>query len=151
MTLDEAIKHAEEVAIEQDKLCKRYDDASRYYRSHNEDIVSANAKKCLECFECAKEHRQLAEWLKELKQLREQTLKLPKNTTNGEIIRALFPNIDKAFSNVIDLNLLFLLKIAFAFLYLDKVFLCTFVLFYFSSFSRHLLCRFQVVDYIFFL
>lgn len=29
----------------------------------------------------------------------------PKNATNGEIIRALFPNIDKGFSNVIDLNL----------------------------------------------
>ena len=30
---------------------------------------------------------------------------IPKNATNGEIIQALFPNIDKAFSNVIDLNL----------------------------------------------
>lgn len=28
-----------------------------------------------------------------------------KNVTNGEIIQKLFPNIDKAFSNVIDLNL----------------------------------------------
>lgn len=27
------------------------------------------------------------------------------NKTNGEVIRALFPNIDKGFSNVIDLNL----------------------------------------------
>jgi hypothetical protein len=77
MTIDEAIKHCEEVAEEQDKLCKQYDDASRYARSHNKDIVSANAKKCLECFECAKEHRQLAEWLKELKQLREQTRWIP--------------------------------------------------------------------------
>ena len=30
---------------------------------------------------------------------------ISKNTTNGEIIQSLFPNIDKAFSNVIDLNL----------------------------------------------
>lgn len=30
---------------------------------------------------------------------------IPKNATNGEIIQALFPNVDKAFSNVIDLNL----------------------------------------------
>jgi hypothetical protein len=30
---------------------------------------------------------------------------IPKNATNGEIIQALFPNIDKAFSNVIDLSL----------------------------------------------
>lgn len=28
-----------------------------------------------------------------------------KNMTNGEVIQALFPNIDKGFSNVIDLNL----------------------------------------------
>lgn len=43
MTLDEAIEHCEEVAEE------------------------------TECKNCAKEHRQLANWLKELKQLRKQT------------------------------------------------------------------------------
>lgn len=64
MTLEEAIKQAEEVAKEQDKLCKRYDDASGYTRSHNEDIRTTDAKKCIEC---AEEHRQLAEWLKELR------------------------------------------------------------------------------------
>lgn len=69
VTIDEAIKHAEEVAEEQDKLCKRYDDASGYTRSHNEDIRTTNAKKCVEC---AEEHRQLAEWLKELKELRKR-------------------------------------------------------------------------------
>ena len=42
MTIDEAIKHAEEVAEE--KRCEK----------------------------CGEEHRQLAEWLKELKQLRKQ-------------------------------------------------------------------------------
>ncbi len=30
---------------------------------------------------------------------------IPKDATNGDIIQALFPNIDKGFSNVIDLNL----------------------------------------------
>jgi len=49
MTIDEAIKHAEEVAEEQVKRCEK----------------------------CADEHRQLAEWLKELKQLREQTRWIP--------------------------------------------------------------------------
>lgn len=68
MTLDKAIRHCEEVAKEQDKLCKRYDDASGYTRSHNEDIRSANAKKCAEC---ADEHRSLAEWLKELKAVKD--------------------------------------------------------------------------------
>ena len=28
-----------------------------------------------------------------------------RNKTNGEVIQALFPNIDKVFSNIIDLNL----------------------------------------------
>ena len=30
---------------------------------------------------------------------------IPKNATNGDVIQALFTNIDKGFSNVIDLNL----------------------------------------------
>lgn len=66
MTLEEAIKHAEEVAVEQDKLCKRYDDASGYSRSHNEAIRVTDAKKCEKC---AEEHRQLAEWLKDYQRL----------------------------------------------------------------------------------
>ena len=66
MTLDEAIKHAEEEAKEQDKLCKRYDDASGYSRSHNEAIRTTDAKRREEC---AKEHRQLADWLKDYKRL----------------------------------------------------------------------------------
>lgn len=49
MKLDEAIRHAEEVAEEQVKRCEK----------------------------CAEEHRQLTEWLKELKQLREQTRWIP--------------------------------------------------------------------------
>ena len=68
MTIYEAIKHAEEMAIEQDKLCKRYDDASGYSRSHNEAIRTTGAKRCEKC---AEEHRQLAEWLRELKDARE--------------------------------------------------------------------------------
>ena len=77
MTIEDAIKHEEVVAKELDKLCKRYDDASGYTRSHNEDIRTTGAKKCAEC---AKEHRQLAEWLKELEQLREQTKWIPIKT-----------------------------------------------------------------------
>ena len=54
MTLDEAIKHAEEVADEKKKeACNLYD-AKNYEESR-------------ECIWCADEHRQLAEWLKELK------------------------------------------------------------------------------------
>lgn len=67
MTLDEAIRHAEEVARENDLSCRLYDRASGYSRSHNEDIRTESAKKCEKC---AEEHRQLAEWLRELKRFK---------------------------------------------------------------------------------
>lgn len=53
MTLDEAIKHCEEVA---EKYCEKV-----------EDGLTADDF----CDSCASEHRQLAEWLKELKAYRE--------------------------------------------------------------------------------
>ena len=55
MTLDEAIKHCEEIAEEQEKLCKV-----------NDSFNFSQPK----WKECAEEHRQLAEWLKELKELK---------------------------------------------------------------------------------
>lgn len=58
MTLDEAIKQAEEVMLE--NLEKTKD-------RNASDPIAINS------FECADEHRQIAEWLKELKRLREQT------------------------------------------------------------------------------
>jgi len=64
MIIDEAIKHAEEVAD------TKLQDAelSEIQGCYN------NAKKC---YACAEEHRQLAEWLKELKKLRGQTRWIP--------------------------------------------------------------------------
>jgi len=56
MTLDEAIKHAEEVAEGYEKIKK---------------IVAVTEYEC----ECAEEHRQLAEWLKDYKRLKEQETK----------------------------------------------------------------------------
>lgn len=61
MTLDEAIKHAEEVANANERLCKTI----------RRDMQLSDYGKC------AEEHRQLAEWLKELKQLRKQTGWIP--------------------------------------------------------------------------
>ena len=58
MSLDEAIKHAEEVAEENQAIV----DSCDYY-----------GENMAKCEKCAEEHRQLAEWLKELKQLREQS------------------------------------------------------------------------------
>ena len=62
MTLDEAIKHAEEVADVCESEASKYDMTDAY-----ESYVACQDGKC------AKEHRQLAEWLKELKQLKKQT------------------------------------------------------------------------------
>ena len=61
MTLDEAIKHAEKVANVCESEASKYDMTDAY-----ENYVACQDGKC------AKEHRQLAEWLKELKQLRKQ-------------------------------------------------------------------------------
>ena len=57
MSLDEAIKHAEEVAEENQAIV----DSCDYY-----------GENMAKCEKCAEEHRQLAEWLKELKACREQ-------------------------------------------------------------------------------
>ena len=57
MTLDEAIKHAEEVAEEHEKI-KR--------------IKAVTLEEC----ECAAQHRQLALWLEELKRYREALQKV---------------------------------------------------------------------------
>lgn len=65
MTLDEAIKHAEEVAEAEERSAKLHRRPDRG--------VKGSGKRYLSCIECAKEHRQFAEWLKELKKLREQT------------------------------------------------------------------------------
>lgn len=59
MTLDEAIRHAEEVAKENEK-----------WHMENPSILGYQ-EKFYDCKGCAEEHRQLAEWLKELKRLKE--------------------------------------------------------------------------------
>lgn len=66
MTLDEAIKHAEEVAEEKEKYIKRI-----YETLPAEERFLFSEEKN-GCKKCANEHRQLAEWLKELKKLKEQ-------------------------------------------------------------------------------
>ena len=64
MTLDEAIKHAEKAMVE--NLEKTKD------RNASDPIA-------INCFERAEEHRQLAEWLKELKAYRERDQKAIRN------------------------------------------------------------------------
>lgn len=74
MSLDEAIKHCEEVMVE--NLEKTED------RNASDPIA-------INCFECAEEHRQLAEWLKELKELRGKYARLRRecNEVIDEICR----------------------------------------------------------------
>lgn len=57
MTIDDAIKHAEEVAKANESW-------------HEEYINTAFEQHALNCKKCAEDHRQLAEWLKELKNAR---------------------------------------------------------------------------------
>ena len=57
LTLEEAIKHCEEVAKEQEWQA---------YKS-----ISRTDDERMSCIECASEHRQLAKWLRELKAYKE--------------------------------------------------------------------------------
>lgn len=90
MTLDEAIKHCEEVAEELEKKVKPYQ-----CESINKKLYEINKKEWDDCLECAKEHRQLAEWLRELKAYRDdrddsdyETLKI-KLENAEDVIRGL--------------------------------------------------------------
>lgn len=58
MTIDEAIKHCEEVAKSKEKQVKNGD--------WEKDSLTER-----DCIKCAEEHHQLSEWLKELKLYRE--------------------------------------------------------------------------------
>lgn len=58
MTLDEAIKHAEEVA-------ELNEECARIYNEQGDTMASCS------CKECENEHRQLVEWLKKLKALKD--------------------------------------------------------------------------------
>jgi len=71
MTLDEAIKHSEEMAEEQEKMAKEWHENQirkcKLIPFAEMDYTHEN-----ECKKCAEEHRQLAEWLRELRRLKEQ-------------------------------------------------------------------------------
>jgi hypothetical protein len=57
LTLDEAIKHCLEVAEENEELSSKFDEWDEWEKA------DAN-----NCRECAADHRQIAEWLTELKE-----------------------------------------------------------------------------------
>ena len=61
-SIDDAIKHCEEVAETEERIAKLHQRPNRG--------VKGSGKRYLSCLECAKEHRQLAEWLRELQKWR---------------------------------------------------------------------------------
>ena len=73
MTLDEAIRHCEEKA--------------EHLKQGAQNSQSMTAAEQADCLECAKEHEQLAEWLKELKRYKEaesDEMSLQKANNNKE-------------------------------------------------------------------
>lgn len=68
MTIDEAISHAEEVAEEQEKSCEVYGSLKKHHPNIYERLTAENNEK--ECAKRAAEHRQLAEWLTDYKELK---------------------------------------------------------------------------------
>lgn len=75
MSLNEAIKHAEEVAKQNEDDAIVYSNCKNHKKNLYEIGLAENIEK--KCRKCAEEHRQIAEWLKELKQLRKQTRWIP--------------------------------------------------------------------------
>ena len=67
-SLDEMIKHYEKVAEDQEWMANHYDDDSMGKEM---------------CLECAKDHRQLAEWLRELKAYKEERVSCEYCKYNG--------------------------------------------------------------------
>ena len=63
MTLDEAIAHCEATVAENEAQAK-------FYKTYLRDEIAIT-----KCQDCAKEHRQLAEWLKELRRYWERSTK----------------------------------------------------------------------------
>lgn len=83
MTLDETIKHYEEVA-------ELYKERCRFYEDHNmlEYIRGARG--------CAKEYRQLAEWLSELKAYEEAKGEIIRKRDSGQWSEGVVYGLDKA-------------------------------------------------------
>lgn len=87
LTLDEAIKHCLEVAEQNETQAEKI---GRQF------IGSAMDKRATDCRECSADHRQLAEWLKELKNLREENKVLISECDRlikekGELLKKLEP------------------------------------------------------------
>ena len=81
MEIDEEIKYCEKVAEDQEWMAQAYDDDSM-----GEKL----------CYECAKERRQLAEWLRELKAYRESRKEITRKMNSGQWSEGVVYGLDKA-------------------------------------------------------
>jgi hypothetical protein len=90
MTLDEAIKHCEEVAEKQEKIA-----IYTPFEMLNSDV---DIEKCQEC---ANEHRQLAEWLKDYKRLLEEDVISRKKVIDTIYRECSGENLDIDFAKVL--------------------------------------------------
>ena len=74
MTIDEAIRHCVEVAEEQEELYRicPASESEMYHCNGTKDCRILKNGKNKGCQKCAEEHRQLAEWLEELKDYRDK-------------------------------------------------------------------------------
>lgn len=97
LTLDEAIKHAKEVAD------MNYNDAEKFDSNDSvENYMKAN------CVKCAEEHEQLAEWLEELKSYKEAEeqgllVRLPYN--NGTLYSVNYSNKTIVENTIIEITI----------------------------------------------
>ena len=88
MTIDEAIKHCEEVAERQEEDISKWEYTLSEYRKREcvEQTTIPRCEKALNrCKQCVSEHRQLAEWLRDYKRLKEQEPSVSENPNNCEI------------------------------------------------------------------
>ena len=72
MTIEEAIKQAEEMAEEQEELYRLCPTSDMQFCDGRSDCTTLKNGKNKGCLKYAEEHRQLAEWLKDYKRLLEQ-------------------------------------------------------------------------------
>ena len=74
MTIDEAIRHCGKVAEEQEKLYRicPLSESEMYHCDGTKDCRVLKNGKNKGCKKCAEEHRQLVEWLEELKDYRDK-------------------------------------------------------------------------------
>ena len=84
MTIDEAIKHCLEVADKNEISAITFKNCKEIKTNMYEKLTAEKAES--DCLQCATDHRQLAEWLTDYKELREKIKKLEKELEVAKLI-----------------------------------------------------------------